>query len=54
MKNAKFKAKNRCGCRPCRNSAIETAGVAENMLHQQFSPIAYNRCWAGHILAVSQ
>ena len=42
-------AKTRRGFRPCRNSASKHAGVAENLLQQEFSPIAPNRCWAGDI-----
>jgi len=44
-----LKAKTRRGFRPCRNSASKTAEIAENLLQQEFSPAAPDRCWAGDI-----
>ena len=49
MRCSALTAKTRRGFRPCRNSASKNAGVAENLLLQEFSPIAPNRCWAGDI-----
>jgi putative transposase len=49
MRKAALKAKTRRGFRPCRNRASNAAGVAENLLLQDFSPLAANRCWAGDI-----
>jgi len=49
MRLAALKAKTRRAFRPCRNSGSKTAGVAENLLQQEFSPAAPNRCWAGDI-----
>ena len=49
MRNAALKAKTRRGFRPCRNSGSKPSGVAENLLQQEFSPVAPNRCWAGDI-----
>jgi transposase InsO family protein len=49
MRHSALKAKTRRGFRPCRNSAGKTAGVAQNLLQQEFSPVAPNRCWAGDI-----
>jgi len=47
-----LKAKTRRGFRPCRNSASKIAGIAENLLQQEFSPAAPNRCWAGDITTI--
>ena len=44
-----LKAKTRRGFRPCRNPGNRASGVAENLLLQEFSPAAPNRCWAGDI-----
>jgi len=44
-----LKAKSRRGLRPCHNSGSTAAGVVENLLQQEFSPAAPNRCWAGDI-----
>jgi hypothetical protein len=44
MRKAAFKAKTRQVFRPCRNSASKTAGVADNLLQQEFSPAAPNSC----------
>ena len=35
--------------RPCRNNGSKASGVAENLLQQDFSPLAPNHCWAGDI-----
>jgi putative transposase len=47
MRCSALKAKTRRGSRPCSNSAGKTAGVAQNLLQQEFSPAAPNHCWAG-------
>jgi putative transposase len=49
MRCSALTAKTRRGFRPCRDSASKNAGVAENLLQQEFSPIAPNRCRAGDI-----
>jgi putative transposase len=49
MRCSALKAKTRRGFRPCRNSGSTAAGVVENLLQQEFSPAAPNRCWAGDI-----
>ncbi|MEB3331513.1 MAG: IS3 family transposase [Synechococcaceae cyanobacterium] len=49
MRCSALKAKTRRGFRPCRNSGSKTAGVAENLLQQDFSPLTPNRAWAGDI-----
>jgi putative transposase len=49
MRCSALKAKTRRGFRSCRNSGSKTAGVAENLLLQEFRPAAPNRCWAGDI-----
>lgn len=49
MRRAVLKAQTRRGFRPCRNSSGRAAGVAENLLQQDFSSPAPNRCWAGDI-----
>ncbi len=49
MRRAVLLAQTRRGFRPCRNSSGRAAGVAENLLQQDFSPLAPNRCWAGDI-----
>ena len=49
MRCSALKAKTRRGFRPCRNSSSKAAGVVENLLRQEFSPAAPNRCWAGDI-----
>ena len=49
MRCAALRARTRRGFRPCRNTASKAAGVAENLLQQEFSPAAPNRCWAGDI-----
>jgi transposase InsO family protein len=49
IRRAVLKAQTRRGFRPCRNSSGRAAGVAENHLQQDFSPLAPNRCWAGDI-----
>jgi transposase InsO family protein len=49
MRKAALKAKTRRGFRPCQNTGNRASGVAENLLQQEFSPAAPNRCWAGDI-----
>jgi transposase InsO family protein len=49
MRCSALKAKTRRGFRPCRNNSSKASGVAENLLQQDFSPLAPNRCWAGDI-----
>lgn len=48
MQRAGLRAKTRRGFRPC-SKAGDAAGVAENLLQQDFTPPAPNRCWAGDI-----
>jgi putative transposase len=49
MRRSALKAKTRRGFRPCRTTSSKAAGIAENLLQQEFSPAAPNRCWAGDI-----
>jgi transposase InsO family protein len=49
MRCSALKAKTRRGFRPCRNPGNRASGVAENLLQQESSPAAPNRCWAGDI-----
>jgi putative transposase len=49
MRCSDLKAKTRRGFRPCRNPGNRASGVVENLLQQEFSPAAPNRCWAGDI-----
>lgn len=49
MRCSALKAKTRRGFRPCRNPGQQASGVAKNLLQQEFSPAAPNRCWAGDI-----
>jgi transposase InsO family protein len=49
MRCSALKAKTRRGFRPCRNNGSKASVVAENLLQQEFSPTAPNRCWAGDI-----
>lgn len=49
MRCSALKAKTRRGFRPCRNNGSKASGVAENLLQQDFSPLASNHCWAGDI-----
>jgi transposase InsO family protein len=49
MRCSALKAKTRRGFRPCRHPGNRASGVAENLLQQDFSPLAPNRCWAGDI-----
>jgi transposase InsO family protein len=49
MRHSDLKARTRRGFRPCCNSGSKAAGVAENLLQQDFSPLAPNRAWAGDI-----
>jgi transposase InsO family protein len=48
MQRAGLRAKTRRGFRSC-SRAGGAAGVAENLLQQDFTPAAPNRCWAGDI-----
>jgi len=49
MRCSALKAKTRRGFRICRNPETRASGRAENLLLQDFSPAAPNRCWAGDI-----
>jgi putative transposase len=49
MRCAALKARTRGGSRPCSNTGSKASAVAENLLQQEFSPAAPNRCWAGDI-----
>ena len=49
MHCAALRARTRRGFRRCLNTASKAAGVAENLLQQEFTPAAPNRCWAGDI-----
>ena len=49
MRCSALRAKTRRGFRPCRNNGSNASGVAENLLQQDFAPLAPNRCWAGDI-----
>ena len=49
MSNSALKAKTRRSFRSCLNTGNRSSGVAENLLQQEFSPAALNRCWAGDI-----
>ena len=49
MRCSALKAKNCRGFRPCQNPGNRAIGVAENLLQQEFSSAAPNRCWAGDI-----
>ena len=49
MERAGLRAKTRRAWRPCKQSTSSAAGVAENLLQQDFQPPAPNRCWAGDI-----
>ncbi|MCP9803361.1 IS3 family transposase [Cyanobium sp. T1G-Tous] len=44
MRCSALKAKTRRGFRPCRHNGSKASGVAENLLQQDFSPLAPNRC----------
>lgn len=48
MQRAGLRAKTRRAFRPCSNTT-GAGGVAENLLQQDFTPPAPNRCWAGDI-----
>jgi putative transposase len=48
MQRAGLRAKTRRAFRPC-SKASGAMGVAENLLEQDFTPPAPNRCWAGDI-----
>ncbi len=52
MRCSALKAKTRRGFRPCRKPGNRASGVAENLLQQELSPAAPNRCWAGDITYV--
>jgi transposase InsO family protein len=49
MRCSALRAKTRRGFSACRNPGNCANGVAENLLQQEFSPTAPNRCWAGDI-----
>ena len=49
MQRARLKARTRKPFRHCSKAGGGTAGVAENLLNQDFQPLAPNRCWAGDI-----
>ena len=49
MRTAVLKAKTRRGFRPCRIGGRKASDVADNLLQQEFSPTAPNRCLAGDI-----
>jgi putative transposase len=50
MRCSALKAKTRRGSGHARQPSVNRAsGVAENLLQQEFSPAAPNRCWAGDI-----
>jgi transposase InsO family protein len=52
MRRAELRARTRKPFRPCRNGSSGASGVAENLLQQDFQPLAPNRCWAGDITYV--
>ncbi len=49
MQRAGLRAKTRRAFRPCSKARSGAAGVAENLLQQDFTPPVPNRCWAGDI-----
>ena len=49
MRRADLRARTRKPFRPCSKGSGGAAGVAENLLQQEFAPPAPNRCWAGDI-----
>jgi transposase InsO family protein len=49
MQRAELRARTRKPFRPCSKASGGAAGVAENLLQQDFQPPAPNRCWAGDI-----
>ena len=49
MQRAQLKARTRKPFRPCSRASKGAAGVVENLLQQDFRPLAPNRCWAGDI-----
>ena len=49
MRRAELRARTRKPFRPCSKASGGAAGVAENLLQQEFQPPAPNRCWAGDI-----
>ena len=49
MRCSALKAKTRRGFRPCRNPGNRASGAVENLLQQEFSTAAPNRCCAGDI-----
>lgn len=49
MRRAELRARTRKAFRPCSRAGHGAAGVAENLLQQEFEPPAPNRCWAGDI-----
>jgi transposase InsO family protein len=49
MRRAELRARTRRPFRPCSKARSGAAGVADNLLQQDFQPPAPNRCWAGDI-----
>ena len=49
MQRAQLKARTHRAFRPCSRASKGAAGVVENLLQQDFRPLAPNRCWAGDI-----
>ncbi len=47
MQRAQLRARTRKPFQPCSKASRGTAGVAENLLQQDFQPPAPSRCWAG-------
>jgi transposase InsO family protein len=52
MQRAELRARTRKAFRPCSRASGGAAGVADNLLQQDFQPPAPNRCWAGDITYV--
>jgi putative transposase len=49
MRRAELRARTRKAFRPCSKAGAGAVGVVENLLQQDFRPLAPNRCWAGVI-----
>jgi transposase InsO family protein len=49
MRRAQLRARTRKAFRPCAKASGRACGVVENLLQQEFTPPAPNRCWAGDI-----
>jgi transposase InsO family protein len=52
MQRAQLKARTHRAFRPCSRASKGAAGVVENLLQQDFRPLAPNRCWAGDITCI--